>query len=211
MKKIFLMLVCTLFALVGTAQNAQNSRPTNTNSADTSGGFVINNVPDQIYTGVAFTPELVIKDGIKTLVKNIDYTLAYTNNINVGAATVTITGKGNYQGTKTVTFQITPKSINTVAVNPIADQTYRSTAITPDVSIKDGNKPLVKDVDYMLTYANNVNVGSANVTITGKGNYKDTKSMVFRINAKSFGGTPTGARPATAATTVSASQSTVKK
>jgi hypothetical protein len=193
MKKIFLMLICTLFSFWTTAQN-------NAANAVDTGGFAIAAIPDQIYTGVAFTPEIVIKDGGKNLVKNIDYTLAYANNVNVGAATVTILGKGNYQGTRTVVFQITSKSINTVNANPIADQVYRNAAITPDISIKDGNRPLIKDVDYVLAYANNINVGTATVTVTGKGNYKDTKSMSFRINAKSFGQTTPGSRQAGAAT-----------
>jgi len=206
MKKLFLILTCIAFALFVTAQNTQN-RPSTTAANDTSGGFSIAKIPDQVYTGVAFTPELSIKDGNKMLVKNIDYTLTYQNNINVGAATVTILGKGNYQGSTSVTFQITPKSLNIVAINPIADQTYRSTPIMPEVSIKDGNRTLVKDVDYTLAYANNLNVGNATVTITGKGNYKDTKTMTFRINAKSFGNTTT---PRPAATTPAQESTTPK-
>ena len=206
MKKLSLILIYTMFAFFGVAQQkaatnaktstnakaaAETEAATNasaTTSADTNGGLVIAKLPDQIYTGVAFTPELVIKDGNKALLKNMDYTLTYANNVNVGIATVTIIGKGNYQGTTTVMFQITPKSINTVGINPIADQTYRSMAIMPEVLIRDGNRPLIRDVDYTLAYINNVNVGSATVNITGKGNYKDTKSMMFRINPKSFGG-----------------------
>lgn len=214
MNRLFLMVICTMFAYFGTAQNAQNKTsntpaPATTNATatatassdtDTSGGFAIAKIPEQVYTGVAFTPELSIKDGNKMLVRNIDYTLTYQNNVNVGTSTISILGKGNYQGTTTVTFQITPKSINAVAVNPIADQTYRSTPITPEVSIRDGNRPLVKDVDYTLSYVNNVNVGGATVTITGKGNYKDAKTLNFRINAKSFGGgAGAGTRSATGA------------
>ena len=204
MDKLFLTLICIVFALFTTAQTTpprtQPVPPRTSGAAanDTSGGFVIAKIPDMVYTGVAFTPELSIKDGNRLLVKNIDYTLTYQNNINVGVATVSIMGKGNYQGTTSVTFQITPKSINTVGINPIADQIYRGNPIMPDVSIKDGNRPLVKEVDYTLAYSNNINVGGATITITGKGNYKDTKSMTFRINAKSFGGATTGIRPAPA-------------
>jgi len=201
MDKLFLTLMCIVFAIFVSAQTpparspAQPPRTPGATANDTSGGFTIAKIPDMIYTGVAFTPELSIKDGTRLLVKNIDYTLTYQNNINVGTATVVILGKGNYQGTTTVPFQITPKSINTVVINPVADQIYRGNPIMPDVSIKDGNRPLVKDVDYTLAYSNNVNVGGATVTITGKGNYKDVKSMTFRINSKSFGGSTTGITP----------------
>lgn len=44
-----------------------------------------------------------------TLKKGTDYTLSYSANKNVGKATVIIKGKGNYTGTKKVTFKINPK------------------------------------------------------------------------------------------------------
>ena len=48
----------------------------------------------------------VVKDGTTQLVKDRDYTLSYNNNVNAGTASVTITGKGNYTGSKTVNFKI---------------------------------------------------------------------------------------------------------
>lgn len=58
------------------------------------------------YTGSMLKPVVTIAG----LEEGIDYEVAYTNNINVGTATVTITGKGNYKGTIIKTFTITPKS-----------------------------------------------------------------------------------------------------
>ncbi|UKK51471.1 hypothetical protein L6472_02445 [Prevotella sp. E13-17] len=60
-----------------------------------------------VYNGTELKPTATVKDGETTLVENTDYTLAYTNNVNVGTATVTATGIGNYSGTKTATFTIT--------------------------------------------------------------------------------------------------------
>lgn len=49
---------------------------------------------------------------IKTyLVKGTDYTVSYKNNTKIGTATVTITGKGKYIGTKTIEFKIVPKKV----------------------------------------------------------------------------------------------------
>ena len=73
-------------------------------------------VPDQTYTGSAITPTPEIKIGTKTLTNNTDYTLSYNNNINVGTATMIITGKGNYNRTKTVTFNIIDGGID--IINP---------------------------------------------------------------------------------------------
>jgi hypothetical protein len=50
-----------------------------------------------------------VTDGSKTLVKDTDYSVAYSGNVNIGLATITIKGKGNYSGTATVTFKINPK------------------------------------------------------------------------------------------------------
>lgn len=66
----------------------------------------ISSLSDAKYTGKAITPEVIVKDGTKTLKKGTDYTVKYTNNINVGKASVTITGIGNYTGNVTKYFNI---------------------------------------------------------------------------------------------------------
>ncbi|MBR1833127.1 MAG: fibronectin type III domain-containing protein [Ruminiclostridium sp.] len=65
-------------------------------------------ISSKAYTGKAIKPSVTVKDGTKTLVKGTDYTLSYKNNKNIGTATVTITGKGSYTGTKSLTFKIIP-------------------------------------------------------------------------------------------------------
>ncbi|MGV8083942.1 MAG: hypothetical protein AB2L09_09975 [Coriobacteriia bacterium] len=137
-------------------------------------------IADQAYTGSAITPEVTVKDGSTTFVKDTDYTVAYADNVNVGTATVTLTGKGNYTGTKTVTFSI-KQNIASTTVDAIPDQTRTGSAITPAVTVKDGDTTLVKDTDYTVSYADNVNVGTATVTITGAGSYAGTKTATFNI------------------------------
>ena len=78
-------------------------------------------ISNQTYTGSAITPALTIKNGSTTLVSGTDYTATYSNNISVGTATVTVTGKGNYAGTLTKTFSITAKSLSSATVT--LDQT----------------------------------------------------------------------------------------
>jgi hypothetical protein len=63
-------------------------------------------VKNQKYTGKVIKPALQIKDGTKALMAGKDYTLTYVNNKKIGKATIKITGKGNYTGSKTVTFKI---------------------------------------------------------------------------------------------------------
>ena len=71
----------------------------------------IGKLSNQTYTGKAIKPSITIKDGNKKLVSGTDYTVTYKNNTKPGKATATITGKGDYTGTKTVTFNIAPKKV----------------------------------------------------------------------------------------------------
>ena len=63
---------------------------------------------NQTYTGSPLTPALAAApqfNGVD-MTANTDYTLSYANNTNKGTATVTITGKGNFKGSKDLTFAI---------------------------------------------------------------------------------------------------------
>lgn len=62
----------------------------------------------QIYSGKELTPLPVIRDGYMKLIKGEDFTFSYKNNTKVGTATLTIKGKGDYSGTKKITFKIIP-------------------------------------------------------------------------------------------------------
>jgi len=75
-------------------------------------------VAETIYTGSALTPSITVKDGDTTLEADTHYTVGeYSNNINAGTntATVTITGKGIYLGTASQTFTISPASVTLTA------------------------------------------------------------------------------------------------
>ena len=61
------------------------------------------------YTGKALRPPVSIAIGSKTLESGKDYTLAYAGNKEVGVATITVKGRGNYTGTTSVTFNIVGK------------------------------------------------------------------------------------------------------
>jgi hypothetical protein len=76
-------------------------------------------IADLTYTGQAQEPKPVVKDGTTTLTEGTDYSLAYSNNINAGTATVALKGKGNYTGEQKVFFTIVPK---TLTVTPDASQ-----------------------------------------------------------------------------------------
>ena len=82
----------------------------------------------------------------------------------------------------TVSVKIDPKNISTVTIDPIADQPYTGSAITPAPEVKDGTTTLVKGKDYTVSCTDTY-VGTATLTITGKGNYTGTTTANFTITA----------------------------
>lgn len=152
-------------------------------------------ISNQTYTGSALTPAPVIKNGTITIKKDTDYTLSYSKNINAGIATIKVTGKGNYSGTRDINFTIKAKSVSGIIIASIDSQTYTGSALSPAVTAKDGSKVLTSGTDYSLSYKNNVNAGTATVTLTGKGNYSGTKDQTFIIQPKSVSGLTIGSVP----------------
>lgn len=78
--------------------------------------IVIKDIENQVYTGKKIEPEININDNTTQLNEGTDYILSYKNNINAGKAKIIVTGKGNYTGTKTITFKI-KKASQTLKLN----------------------------------------------------------------------------------------------
>lgn len=74
----------------------------------------VNPIPNQSYTGKAIKPAFTLTYEGQTLQQNVDYTIKYSNNTNLGTATITIEGTGKFKGTKQIFFKIVPGSVGTV-------------------------------------------------------------------------------------------------
>ena len=99
---------------------------------------------------------------------------------------------------------ITPKSIKTqeITVTKPADSQYDGKEHKNKPTIKDGEKVLVEDTDYTLSYSEDViNAGTVTVTIKGKGNYSQETTVDYQItprtvkltsgsDSKTYDGTP---------------------
>ena len=146
------------------------------------------------YTGEAITPTYTVSDG--ELMTEDDYTVAVTDNVNAGTATVTVTAaeNGNYSGEISKTF--------TIAARPMTDEgfevsglpesmTYTGSAITPLVNVTYNGKVLVQGTDYTLSYTDSTNAGTATVSITGTGNFSGSISENFTIAPAAAAGTVT--------------------
>ena len=144
-----------------------------------------------------------------TLDRNEDYTLKIENNVNVGTASIIISGKNTYVGSVKTTFAIVSADISDAIVEIDPDQyPYTGAPVVPTLSVSinvvgaDGqitNVPLVATKDYYLTYehltlgdTSNTNPGDVKVTVHGTGNYtgvadKPEQVRTFKIKALDLG------------------------
>lgn len=141
----------------------------------------INDPTDKTYTGSPCVQGVSVKDSDAKLIVD-DISVTYENNINVGTATIIYTGKNNYTGEIRKNFQITEASITDDMIANIPSVTYNTRAHTPDVTVTFEGSTLEAGKDYGVAYTNNINAGTATVTVTGKGNFTGTASKTFTIN-----------------------------
>ena len=136
-----------------------------------------------VYDGTAKEPSVTVKMDGKTLVYNTDYTVEYSNNINAGTANVKVKGKGDYTGSVEKTFVIHKKDISGIGSTIQLEKDsyiYDGEPKTPSVTVRT-DKILIPEVDYIVSYSDNVKVGIATVTVTGIGEYCGNKSLQFSI------------------------------
>ena len=134
------------------------------------------------YTGKEWKPEVAVSFNVAALTADTDYTVSYENNINAGTAKIIITGIGDhFTGSTEKTFTINSAEISGCTFAPIADVTYNTKAQTPAVTVANSGRILTAD-DYDVKYTDNINAGTATVTVTGKGNFTGTASKTFTIN-----------------------------
>ena len=140
----------------------------------------------QYFRGTRIRPVVTIKDGTKVLKSGTDYTISYTNNLSVGKATVTITGKGDYKGTVTKNFDIVQRSIGNCDVElGAANYYFNGTRIKPSVKVFCNGVEMYNG-NYTVAYSNNLSAGTATITLTGKKNLKGTVTKTFKINPRNI-------------------------
>lgn len=138
------------------------------------------------YNGSALSPAVTVKYGNATLKKNTDYTVAYSNNVNAGTGTITITGKGIYGGSVKKTFTIKKLGISATAVSGTGNKVYTGSAIKPVPAVKVGGRVLKNGTDFTVSYKSNTEPGTATLKVTGKGNYSGSVSKTFKITARAI-------------------------
>ncbi|MDE6284354.1 MAG: hypothetical protein K2M17_01235, partial [Bacilli bacterium] len=154
--------------------------------------IVLNNI-DLTYTGSELKPGIAsIKasfPGYELVLNSSDYlTPVYTNAQNAGTATVSITGTGNFTGTVNKTYEINPRPLTSEGMFlSVNSKNYTGQVIvfdSNDITLKYNSTPLTTS-DYDVTYPTQpiINVGTHNITISGKGNYTGTLQSSFVVTA----------------------------
>lgn len=143
------------------------------------------------YTGNAITPDVVVTMNGRMLNRGTDYTVTYSNNTNVGTATMTVTGIGSFSGTKTINYTIEAKNIENCITTAVTNYQYTGNTYTPSVTLTDSStgKTLTAGTDYTITYSNNTNPGTASITVTALSrNYTGSKVISFKITSAAVSG-----------------------
>lgn len=151
---------------------------------DFSAEDMINNV-----TGKLQKPVPVLYYGKKKLKNKKDYSLEYRylgsvvdGCQNKGEYEVKLKGQGNFKGERTVKFILEEGiSLTKAKITGLTAQAYTGAEITPEFTVKVGTDTLVRGTHYEVVYSNNVNAGTATVTVRGMGDYCGTKKASFKI------------------------------
>lgn len=120
------------------------------------------------YNGKAKNPSVTVKYGSTTLKKGTDYTVSYLSNTKVGTAYAVISGKGNYTGTRKISFKIVP------AKQKISSVSAGKTSLKVSYRYS-------KSSGYQITYSSNSSFSSAKtVTVSNKAVTSKTISSLSR-------------------------------
>lgn len=159
------------------------------------------------YTGEEIRPNITVRVEDKLLTLDKEYTLDYKNNVEVGTATVIIKGRPNakpvsYSGKVEIPFYIDPKTsddskpdlITIIGTDVLIDGTeFTATgeAIEPAITVTVAGQQLTAGEDYTLVYENNIQPGTASVTVTGVADKGYTGSVTIHFTIKAAPETPT--------------------
>ena len=141
-----------------------------------------------VYTGSKITPEVDVTFAGMTLILWQDFEISYgsdekdNTNVKSGGVLKISSNSGNYCESQTLEFEIEAKEITIDMVAEIGTLPYNGEEIKPDVLITYGENVLVVKKDFTTIYQNNINFGTASITITGIDNYVGTVITYFEIS-----------------------------
>ena len=127
-----------------------------------------------LYTGSELTPGVNLTYNKRNLTEGVDYVLSYSNNVGKGSAKITITGIGNYTGSKTVKFRITGPKLKDAKVSLVPNGTPY-----PDITVTYAGKTCTMGQDYTIKYPKLVKPGKNRIIVKGRGNFSGSVKLTY--------------------------------
>ena len=148
----------------------------------------IGSIKPQMYTGDEIEPPLTITYKGERLTEGSDYTVEYVNNVEIGTATVVITGIGKFEGERKITFQINGYSIKKAKIEGLsASAIYTGEELQPTFKVTYAEKGIIKSLEenqnYTVSFEKNINAGTATVVLTGIHDFSGILKKTFRIKS----------------------------
>lgn len=137
------------------------------------------------YSGYEQKPAVAVSHADTPLLEGQDYKKFYIKNVNAGTSYVMLQGKGAYSGTTTAAFTIKPIDLaQNCESSALEDQSYTGSKIKPNITVTYQGETLKQNIDYSVSYKNNLLPGTASVTIKGKRNFSGSITKKFRIQQR---------------------------
>ena len=147
-------------------------------------------VNNQVYNGKTLKPNVKVYSGDFVLTKDVDYTISYSNNKNIGTASVTVSAKdgSKFRGSKTVKFSIKKNNPMTVKVKTATIKYKSLKKKNQSISVK--KLFVIKKAKGKVTYSKVS--GNSKITISKSGKVTVKKGLKkgkykVKINVKSAG------------------------
>lgn len=173
----------------------------NTYIRGTLGDYHAEGIERQTFSGEPIEPEIVLENYKGDVFPAAYVSVDYSNNVHAGRASFKASSP-LFDDTVSGTFNIDERDIADyeVTCDSIPDQVRLDRPVTPSVHLALNGRVLRQGADYTLVYSNNNEVGRAEVSIRGKGDFDGSRTEYFNIAQKkvtiSFvtnGGTPVDA------------------
>lgn len=131
-------------------------------------------------------PDVTLTVDGNILVRDVDYMVSFVNTGKKGTATATLIGIGSYTGTLKKNFKVQPAVIQDKEIHVEEIVAYEKGGVKADVTVLIDDMKPVQGIDYTVSYKNNKKIGTASVTIKGKGNYTGAVTKYFKVEPQSL-------------------------
>jgi uncharacterized repeat protein (TIGR02543 family) len=164
----------------GAPQDQQDQNPNTSQQivAASIASAKVTAISDKVYTGKALTPAVSVTLSGNALVANTDYAVTYANNVKVGKAVVTVTGKGQYTGALAASFKIVPKAVSVKSLKAGKQKFTLAWKKATDVT--------KYQVRYKLASAKKWNTANVAAKATSKAVKKLKKGKKYQVQIRAY-------------------------